>query len=142
MSFSRFGQPCLARRAVEILTDQFGKWPHKAAADQIGVTPETWRNWRDGTSKPSTDHLSRLFAKFGPKFISFVCSPFEDAHLDLKAARIDAQIKALERELEDAKASTLVRSTQGGQTRTVGGVLAIGGRPEHPLNQQSGDDNG
>jgi hypothetical protein len=105
------GQACLARRAVEILEDQFGKWPLKAAASAIGVHPDTWKNWRDGTSKPNTEHLSRLFRRFGPKFIAFVTAPFEAAHLDLKAARIETEIQKLEAELEACKG---LRAVAGG----------------------------
>lgn len=95
MGIDNRGHSCIARRAVEVLLDQFGKWPIKAAAEAIGITPATWQNWRDGTSKPNTDHLSKLFGRFGPKFIAYVTAPFEDAHLDLKQARLDAQIAQL-----------------------------------------------
>lgn len=95
MSIGDRGQVCLGRTAVEVLLGQFGKWPLKAAADAIGVNPETWRNWKDGTSRPNTDHLTALFKRFGPKFIAYVTAPFEESYLDLQQARIDAQIKQL-----------------------------------------------
>ena len=121
------GQLCLARKAVEFIREQFRDWPLKALAKFLDVPPETLKNWFDGTSKPSTDYISQLFTRLGPRFIAFCTSPFEDTHLDLKAARIEAQIKALEAELEAAqKNRQVVRPAQSRPSRAVDGVLAIG----------------
>lgn len=85
----------LGWRALEVIEGQFGKWPLKSAAAALGIPPETLRAWRERRSKPNTDHLSHLFGRLGSGFMAAVMSPFEQAHLDAREARIEAEITQL-----------------------------------------------
>lgn len=71
--------PNLGGRAVSVLMGQFGRWPLKMAAAEIGIPPDTWKCWKEGRSRPSTDHLSRLFSRFGAPFRCAVLAPWENA---------------------------------------------------------------
>lgn len=112
MSHNKSGKPSpnLGWRAIDVLLGQFGKWTDKAAADAIGVSTETWRSWKYRKAKPGTDHLSRLFHRFGPRFMAFVTAPFDEAHLDEMEARLDREI----RDLTAKKRALAARRSMGG----------------------------
>ncbi|CAM3777846.1 hypothetical protein LIHA111178_08015 [Litorimonas haliclonae] len=91
----------LKRRLSDFLLHRYPMNAAKLVASDIRVSPDTAYKWVDGTAFPTRpDHLARMTAVYGRAFLDAVFVPIVQDHITLREARLEAQKRQIERDLQ------------------------------------------
>jgi hypothetical protein len=92
-------------RAVAFIQRRYGSGCGVAFEAETGISSETFRKWRDGTSAPSWRHALTMILVFGPAFLEATCEKAPrwlcEAARKEAAEKLKEQIAADQRRLEE-----------------------------------------
>jgi len=114
MSGQKSGQTCLKNKgnsahctvsaAVAFVEKLYPHKPAQALHHDTKISPETFRNWKDGTSAPTWRHTMALIRAYGLPFVAAVMPDNEEIVVAAMRAEIEKRRSDLDARFAELKA--------------------------------------